>query len=141
MVFVDFKALAQTRTDSLFLLEVRPMFERLPRRQLECCRVQGGLAAGVVELGSSEWPLRHDQEYTFGLTALDGSLISDGKVITKVHAIATLPPWILVFLGVLASIIQILQVGLGWNPDSRTPQRRERTSRQHRARSSSGGVL
>jgi hypothetical protein len=74
-------------------------------------RVQRGVVRGVVELGSSDWPLEEDESYSFRLASADDDdrTLAEGTIIARVSDLAVRPGGALLWIGLLASLIQILQ--------------------------------
>jgi hypothetical protein len=72
--------------------------------------VENGHVTGVGQLGSVDFPIMGDQNYTFELVDTENkeTLVS-GKIIARANELAVGPPWLIVVLGALASVIQIAQ--------------------------------
>lgn len=110
VVFFDFAARLKDSAIERVVLEIRPEAERTFYRQGDGYRVDDGVATGVAQLGSPEWPLKRDERYTFRLVVPPNRSILDGKIIAKVHPVAGGSPALVVAIGVLASVLQVLSV-------------------------------
>jgi hypothetical protein len=66
---------------------------------------------GVAELGSSGWPLEEDESYSFRLATADDDhrTMAEGTIIARVSDLAGRLGGALLWIGLLASLIQIFQ--------------------------------
>jgi hypothetical protein len=82
-------------------------------------RVQRGAVRGVAELGSSDWPLEEDESYSFRLATADDDdrTLAEGTIIARVSDLAVHHGGALLWIGLLASLIQIFQTAflIFWN--------------------------
>jgi hypothetical protein len=73
-----------------------------------------GNVRGVVQIGGKRWPLNQNEDYSFRLTAEGDKPLMDGEIKAEVIDVATAaPPSLIVWLGVMASVVQIVQVMVG----------------------------
>jgi hypothetical protein len=74
-------------------------------------RVQRGSVSGVAELGSSSWPLAEDESYSFRLATADDydRTLAEGTIVARVSDLAVRSGGALLWIGLLASLIQIFQ--------------------------------
>ena len=108
VAFFDFRAAVPSATTQVVFLEVRPAAEPKFYRQGNGFRIAGGVAAGVGQLGSKQWPLHQDEQYTFRLVDSSGASFMDGKIIAKVHAVAGSSQLTILLIGFFASVLQIV---------------------------------
>jgi hypothetical protein len=104
--FLDIRALLDDENVSAVDLALRPALEDHFYSQ-SSLSVSGRLALGTAQLGSSEWPLRRDEQFTYRLSA-NGSIVSEGEITTTVYRIAGSDPRVIAGIGILASLMQIL---------------------------------
>jgi hypothetical protein len=75
--------------------------------------VSNGTFIGVVKLGSAESPIVSDVNYTYDLSAKNGSRLSVGHIQSQVKAVilGTIPWWMVIIgaMGLLASFLQVVQ--------------------------------
>jgi hypothetical protein len=72
--------------------------------------VQDGRASGRAQLASDQYPLSQDERYMFRLTDADSdATLMEGTVLVGVEELAGPAPSILALIGVLASVIQIVE--------------------------------
>jgi hypothetical protein len=91
-------------------LYIRPIMLRTSFGQ-GVWRVQRGVVREVAELGSSDWPLEEDESYSFRLASADDNdrTLAEGMIIARVSDLAVHPGSALLWIGLLASLIQIFQ--------------------------------
>jgi hypothetical protein len=72
--------------------------------------VQNGRASGRAQLGSDDYPITQASGYTFQLVDVDtNTTLMQGLIFAHVDELAGPTPWTLALIGLLASIIQILE--------------------------------
>src|SRR5262245_45979174 len=120
---LDFCVLLPSSNAPLFL-EVRPVPEGRYYRQEGEYKTARGTACGVMRLGSQQWPLHQNEEYAFRLVDQKGATTLDGTIIARVHSVAGVPHWVLLAIGVLASVLQILAAFRRREPPNAGPRSR-----------------
>lgn len=71
-------------------------------------RVIDSAFIGKAQLGSKEWPMKKDQHYSFRLISDNGQLLAQGEIDARVHKTYGTESTILIFVTLLASIVQII---------------------------------
>jgi hypothetical protein len=71
--------------------------------------VRNGEVRGVLPLGSQEWPLVEDARYTFRLVDSNGRVVLEGRILADVTTVAGGDQSAIAAIGLLASVIQILE--------------------------------
>jgi hypothetical protein len=108
--FFDFQAAVMDTGVHDVKIQIRPADEN-KHYDFGPFRVENGLVLGTVQLGSDQWPMDRDEDYTFQLmdARYDRSLMS-GKITARVVEIAGGSQWFVLPITLLASLIQIVQV-------------------------------
>lgn len=75
---------------------------------------RGGLLRGVVQLGRSERPLSDHEVYTFRLADGTGNVLMDGTILPRGTTVAGRDQALVLTVGILASVIQILEAVARW---------------------------
>ena len=65
-----------------------------------------------LQLGSSIFPVKHDEAYVYRLEE-GGRLLSEGRITLEVEEMAA-TRWFVAFIGLAASVLQILALAVGW---------------------------
>jgi hypothetical protein len=118
-VFFDFRADVRDQSIERVALQIRPNNEPTFRTQdpPNGYPVDGGIARGTAQLGSTGAPLEHDEQYSFRLVRLSGGspptpgtgVLAEGRILARVAEVAGPDRLMIAAIGVLASIIAILQ--------------------------------
>lgn len=77
--------------------------------------VSKGVFWGTAQLGSVEWPVIHDEQYSFRLSSNNDALLSAGDILVRVERIAGTNQWLIGVIGVVASLLQIFSFFVGDN--------------------------
>jgi hypothetical protein len=107
-VFFDLITFVEDPAVTHVELQIRPITgsEWFSQGQFE---VSKGLVIGTAQLGSSSYPLRTTERYTFQLRNNSGKVLSDGSIVASAYEIAGANRWIIGGIGLVASILGILQ--------------------------------
>lgn len=108
VAFFDFLASTDLPTGGRLQLMIRPVVDPEFHIQRILYPIDGGMVAGVAQLGSRDYPLRQDESYTFRVVDTAGRAVLDGHISARVHPVLGASQWLIVAIGILASVIQIL---------------------------------
>ena len=106
--YFDFSAELRDESAAEVLLRIRPVEirESFDTR----CITQDWHVRCLTQLGSAQWPLSATHDYSFQLVRIDSDqVLTEGRIVARVDAITAEPPWLIVAVGVLASVIQFFQ--------------------------------
>jgi hypothetical protein len=106
--FFTFHATAQKYRNNTLDLYIKPLATSTPYKQDDCCRVDdGGELSGRAQLGSPDYPLHQDEKYEFALQSNDTKVALQGTLSATVLKLADKDNWLVLALGVAASVITI----------------------------------
>lgn len=106
---LELQAELEDPTVNAVSLQIRPVETSTLFSQ--SCSVTNGLVRCVVQIGSKEWPINDDHEYAFQLLKTDdNSFLADGKILARVSKIAGGNRWIVMAIGVMASVTRLLEL-------------------------------
>jgi hypothetical protein len=108
VAFFDFRASTNLPTGGKLQLQIRPDADPTFHQQRYSYSIDNGMVAGVAELGSVDWPLLQDEGYTFRVIDANGSSVLDGRIVARAHPLLNANQWLIIAVGVLASVIQIV---------------------------------
>ena len=94
-------------TSPIIKMEISPDEENKWYLQGTGYRVIDSVFIGKFQLGSKEWPMKKNQHYLFRLTSDNGQLLAQGEIDARVHKIYGTESILLIFVTLLASIVQI----------------------------------
>lgn len=120
VAFFDFLASTDLPTGGMLQLLIRPVADPEFHPQRNSYPIDGGMVEGVAELGSRDYPLRQDEDYAFRVVDSDGKSVLAGHIFASVHPILDASQWLIVAIGILASVIQI--VVAFWPRPTETPE-------------------
>lgn len=99
----------ENRGIDMVKFEISPNEEGKWYLQMNGYRVINNTFIGKAQLGSREYPMVKDQHYGFRLLTQDNaSLLAQGTITAKVHKIYGTSSLLLIFITLLASILQII---------------------------------
>lgn len=106
---VNFNLMGKVENGNINLckFEISPNEEGKWYLQMGGYQVIDKMFIGKAQLGSKEYPMERDQYYGFRLTQDNGSLLAQGTITAKVHKIYGTSSLLLIFITLLASILQI----------------------------------
>jgi hypothetical protein len=117
-VFFDFRAEVRDPSIEHAALLIRPeaIKEFYMQDEPNGYPVDNGIARGTAQLGSAEFPLQHDAQYSFRLVRMSSGVLpppgtgvlAEGIIFARVTEIAGPDRLMIGVIGVLASVIQIL---------------------------------
>ncbi len=107
VVFFDVDGYVENPSISRVMFSLKPASDRIWYAQGEY-EVSKGIFLGTAQLGSEEWPVRHDEQQSFRLISSDSTLLSQGNLFTRVQPVAGADQWLIAAIGLLASVLQIL---------------------------------
>lgn len=110
VVYFDVRGNIQDRSLTKVQMLIRPYPENKRYPLSADFTVSDGYLIGTAQLGSSEWPVYKDEKYTFQIKTIDGVLLSEGNLLATVKPIAGGDRWLIIGIGLLASILQILSI-------------------------------
>jgi len=110
VAFFDFQASSDLPSGNRLQLQIRPDAEPNFYPQRQPYVVDNGIVTGVAELGSRDWPLKQDESFTFRVVDASGKSVLDGRIEARVQPTLNVNHWIIIAIGVFASVIQIVVV-------------------------------
>ena len=108
-VYIDIRAFLEDESISTLKLYIRPFVTPNWYYQGEN-DVSEGFASATAQLGSPAFPVTGSEQYTYRLTSADGTLLSEGEIATSVEQVAGSERWIIICIGIFASVIQIVSL-------------------------------
>lgn len=107
---VDFIVMGRVETSGIkqCKLEISPREEGKWYLQTGGYSVIDNMFIGKAQLGSKEYPMEKDQHYGFRITYNNGRLLSQGTISAKAHRVYGTTSLLLIWVSLLASILQIL---------------------------------
>lgn len=109
--FFQFRASSLNSKNEQLALGIRPDSEPNFYQQKNCCSSDAnGTISGIAQLGVSEYPLHQDEQYDFQLSDSSDpkTTILDGKIIVVVYRLMDSERWIILAIGIVASMIHIV---------------------------------
>jgi hypothetical protein len=112
--FFEFRASTSLANGSKVTFEIKPDADPQYHPQGKGFKVDNGMIVGICQLASKEWPLHQNEKYIFHIVNVNQQEIMHGEIIAMVYSIAGSSQLVIGFIGLLASILQIIQAL--WQP-------------------------
>ncbi len=109
-VYFDVDGYVDDKTIEKAFFSVRPANESEWYTLKEGFQVKDGFFLGTVQLGSAQWPVTQDADYSYKFTSLNrqGPILGEGDIDVHVRPLSSANPLLIAGIGVVASILQII---------------------------------
>jgi hypothetical protein len=109
--FFEFDAFAANTANQQLIFTVHPdaTAASFPQKKEKCCSSGAdGKIKGTVQLASSEYPLHHDEKYTFSLTDSKNKPIMNGNIHADVYVKEKYTDKYIAMIAVISSLLSIV---------------------------------